>query len=214
MKHARGDYSRENIEALAETIAESDAWMIPTLVTTRNILALFDDHEGQLSRPEALYARDPLQQGVWSFIIKNLYQPIPAEHRQSIREGFEQFQLPFTAALHDRGVKLLAGTDAGLPVLVPGFALHRELEELVGVGMTPYEALKTSTTHPFAYLGEIEEAGTVQIGKRANLVLLEDNPLTDISNTRSIAGVVLQGRWLSKDRIHEGLPSPAGRSEE
>ncbi len=103
----------------------------------------------------------------------------------------------------------------GLPVLVPTFVLHRELEEeLVGVGMTPYEALKTSATHLFECLEEIDEAGTVQIGKRAKLVLLEANPLTDISNIRSVAGVVLQGRWLSKDRIQEGLPSPAGRSEE
>lgn len=80
--------------------------------------------------------------------------------------------------------------------------------------MTPSEALKTSATHLFECLEEIDVAGTAQMGKRANLVLLEDNPPTDISDTRSVAGVVLQGRWLSKDRIQEGLPSPAGRSEE
>lgn len=207
MKDAEGDYSRQNIERLADTLAESDTWIVPTLVTTRNILALFDDLEGLLARPETRYAQHPLQQGVWSFIIQNLYQPIPDEHRQAIREGFEQFQLPFTKALHDRGVKLLAGTDTGLPGLVEGFALHRELDELVGIGLTPYEALKTSTTHPYEYLGELAEAGTIQVGKRADLVLLEANPLADIANSRRIAGVMLRGHWLSKEQIENRLSS-------
>ena len=209
MKHAGGDYSRENIESLAEAIAESETWIVPTLVTSRYILALFDDLEGQLSRPEARYVQHPMQQGVRSFIVQNLYQPIPEEQRQWIRDGFEQFQLPFTKALHERGVKLLAGTDSGLPTLVAGFALHRELEEFVNIGLTPYEALRTSTTHPFEYLGELDVAGTVQVGKRADLVLLRANPLIDISNTQKIDGVMIQGRWLSGKRIEEGLASLA-----
>jgi len=100
----------------------------------------------------------------------------------------------------------MAGTDTLiLPNLLPGFALHHELEELVGVGLTPYEALRTSTTHPFEFLGELDEAGTVEVGKRADLVLLEANPLEDITNSQKIAGVMIQGRWLSKAEIQEGL---------
>ena len=207
MKHAGGDFSREMIEHLATTLADSDTWIIPTLVTSRNVLALFDDVEGQLSRSEVSYFQHPIQQGAWSFIIQNLYMPIASEQRQSIREGFEQFQLSFTKTLHDRGVKLLAGTDTGVPVLVPGFALHRELEELVRVGLTPYEALKTSTTHPIEYLGELDEAGTVEVGKRADLVLLKDNPLVDIRHSDAIAGVMLGGQWLAEEEIEEGLSS-------
>ena len=89
--------------------------------------------------------------------------------------------MPFTKALHDAGEKLLAGTDSFFPTLVPGFSLHDELKEFVDVGLTPYEALKTSTTHPFEYLGELENAGTIE-KKIANLVLLEKNPLEDISS--------------------------------
>lgn len=205
MKHAEGDFSRQNIEHLADSVAASDTWIVPTLVTTRYILALFDDPDGQLSRPEARYVQHPLQRGVRSFILQNLYEPIPDEHRRTIRAGFEQFQLPFTKALHDRGVKLLAGSDSGLPTLVGGFALHRELEELVNIGLTPYEALKTSTTHPFDYLGELDEAGTIQVGKRADLVLLDANPLTDIANSHKVKGVMLRGRWVSGDQLQEGL---------
>jgi len=76
-----------------------------------------------------------------------------------------------------------------------------------GIGLTPYEALRASTTHPFEYLGELDASGTVQVGKRADLVLLQDNPLTDIANSRKIEGVMLGGRWLSKDQIQSGLAS-------
>jgi imidazolonepropionase-like amidohydrolase len=111
-------------------------------------------------------------------------------------------------------VKLLAGTDSPVPTLVPGFTLHRELEELVAIGLSPYEALKSSTTHPFEYLGELDEAGTVEVGKQANLVLLEEDPLVDITHSRSIAGVVVRGRWLSGDEIREGMSRLAERPEE
>lgn len=89
--------------------------------------------------------------------------------------------------------------------MVPGFTLHRELEELVSAGLSPYEALRSSTTNPFEYLGEITHAGTVQQGKLANLVLLKDNPLTDIRNSRKIDGVVIRGRWISGDQIRDRL---------
>ena len=71
--------------------------------------------------------------------------------------------------------------------------------------LTPYEALRASATNPFEFLGELDDAGTVEAGKRADLVLLEANPLDNISNTQKIAGVMIQGRWLSKAEIQEGL---------
>ncbi len=87
----------------------------------------------------------------------------------------------------------------------PGFSIHYELEELVDVGLTPYEALRTATISPHEFLGELDEVGTVEKGKRADLVLLEKNPLEEISNTRKITGVMIQGRWLSQTEIQKGL---------
>ena len=203
MKHAGGDYSEERIDYFAEIIRESDTWITPTLVTTRAILALFDDPDRELARPEVRYLA-PMDLTIWSFLI-NRYQGFSVEHRASIREGFELFQQPFSKALHDAGGKLMSGTDTLLPGLVPGFALQRELEELVRVGLTPYEALRTSTSHPMEFLGELHQAGTVEIGKRANLILLQASPLKDISNIRSITGVMIQGRWYPRSYLDEGL---------
>lgn len=205
MKHAGGDFSAEQVNEYSRIIAAGDTWLVPTLVTSRSILDVFEDQQMALSRFESRYFQHPMQQGVWSFITQNLYGPIPTEQRQFIRDGFEQFQVPLIRNLNQRGVKLLAGTDTPLPSLVPGFALHRELEELVAAGLSPYEALRTSTTHPFEYLDELEGAGTVQAGRVANLVLLRENPLLDISNSGTVEGVMVRGRWVSGNQIRDTM---------
>ena len=103
----------------------------------------------------------------------------------------------------------MTGTDALIPTNIPGFSIHDELLELVEIGLTPYEALKASTTHPMEYLGELDDAGTIDIGKRADLVLLEANPLEDIRDTRQIAGVMVgscQGLpgWIDIQKVQAG----------
>jgi imidazolonepropionase-like amidohydrolase len=204
MKHAKGNYNQEQIDYFAEIIAESDTWITPTLIMKKNILAILDDLDKELVRPEVRYLH-PMALGVWSFLTTNIYLKMPPEHRTALHKGFELFEKPFTKALHDKGARLIAGTDSLVPVTVPGFSLHRELKELVDVGLTPYEALRASTTYPFEFLGEPDDAGTIEVGKRADLVLLEANPLEEITNTSKIAGMMTDGRWLSKIEIQNRL---------
>jgi len=204
MRQARGDFALERIDYFAGIIADRDAWITPTLTTTRRILAIFENLERELSRPE-IRSLHPMALGIWSYINENIYLKIPPEHQQAIKHGFESFQQPFTKALHDKGVKLMTGTDALIPINIPGFSIHEELEELVKVGLTPYEALKTSTTYPMEYLGELDDAGTIGVGKRADLVLLAANPLETITNTRTIMGVMCGGNWLNREDIDSRL---------
>ena len=98
----------------------------------------------------------------------------------------------------------MTGTDALIPTNIPGFSIHDELLEFVEIGLTPYEALKASTTHPMAYLGELDDAGTIEVGKRAELVLLEANPLENISNSSRITGVMSREMWLNREDIGRG----------
>lgn len=99
--------------------------------------------------------------------------------------------------LQDSGVKLLLGTDE-----TPWIGgLTRELQEMVFVGLTPYQALLTGTRNAAEYFGTLNERGTIAVGKQADLVLLTGNPLQDVRYTAQPAGVMLGGRWLSATEI-------------
>ena len=200
-KHTHGNYSHERIDYFAGRIANGGVWMTPTLVTTRSILELLDDPNGLRGRPESLYSRHPMQAGIWAFITDNLYRPIPPESRKRLKDDFEKFQRPLTKVFHDKGGRLMTGTDSLFPGLVPGFAVHRELQELVNVGLTPFQALRSSTTEPFEYLGEIDRAGTIEVGKYTDLVLVDEDPLKNISGASKISGVLVRGRWVGKNEI-------------
>ena len=204
-RHANGDYSPERIDYYADLMAKRGVWLTPTLVTTRAIMRVHNDFDGLMSEPENAYYHHPLQQAVWSFIANNLYKPHPAAVRQRIRDDFEKFQQPLTKAFHDKGGKLLVGTDAAFPGLVPGFALHKELLELVEVGLTPYEVLKAAATDPFEYLGEADRAGTIAVGKQTDLLLLDENPLQDVRAASKISGVLMRGRWIGAEEIRRRM---------
>lgn len=211
-KHTHGDYSAERITYFADRIADGGVWLTPTLVTTRRILDEFSDPDGLFSSPEAVYSSHPMQRDIWSF-ISNMYQDIPPEARTKLRNDFEKFQRPFTKVFHDHGGQLMTGTDSLLPRLVPGFALHQELHELVDVGLTPYEALRTSTTVPYEFLGESRQAGTIEVGKRTDLLLVEANPLEEISAASKIAGVMMRGRWIGRAEIDRRMREIARRAK-
>jgi imidazolonepropionase-like amidohydrolase len=210
-KHVDGDYSPQRIDAFADLLAKSGVWLVPTITTTRSILEQFDDAPAVLGRPEGVYYNDPLQKGVWNFVSQNLYQPIPPNHRQRLRDDYEKFQLPLVKAVYQKGGRLLAGSDTMLPGLVPGFALHRELRDLVEAGLTPYDALRTTTTNPYEYLGESDRFGTIAKGKQSDLVLVDANPLEDIAAAAKVSGVLIRGRWVGDEEIRATMKSIAGQ---
>ncbi len=214
LKHAGGKYGAERINYFADQMVARGMWMTPTLVTTRSFLRFFADADSLFAPPEAVYFRHPMHVGVWSFMTAKLYGPIPPEWRKKIGEGFEQFQRPLSKAFHEKGGKMMAGSDALMIGLFPGYALHGELRELVELGLTPYEALRTSTTTPFEYLGESDRAGTIEVGKQSDLLLVEENPLRDISAASKVAGVLIRGRWIGKEEIHQRMQRIAASFKE
>ena len=103
----------------------------------------------------------------------------------------------FTAA----GIPVLTGTDSPVPGLAPGFSLHDEFQSLASAGMTNLQVLEATTRLPAEWLGTISDRGTVEPGKRADLVLLDANPLDDIRNTRRIAAVIRDGHYLPRKEL-------------
>jgi len=120
---------------------------------------------------------------------------------QSVLRPILALELDNARQLSEAGITLLAGTDIGVPLQVPGLSLHRELERLVEAGLTPLEALQAATINPARVLGMIDSLGTVEPGKFADLVLLDANPLEDIRNTARIRGVVADGRLYRRDDL-------------
>ena len=115
-----------------------------------------------------------------------------------------EWQKKFTLLLHKQGVPLMAGSDT-YGLFLPGFSLHHELELIHDSGLSNYETLKTATTVPARYLNSFSQSGTVSEGKLANLVLLEKNPLEHIKNTKTIAGVVIKGKWFDREKLNNLL---------
>jgi imidazolonepropionase-like amidohydrolase len=103
--------------------------------------------------------------------------------------------------LHERGVPFAAGTDFGFPWITPGVSIHREMELLAAVGISPLDVLKIATSNGAEILGILDETGTIEVGKNADMVILTRNPIEDIRNTRSIETVIKNGQIYKPDDL-------------
>lgn len=118
------------------------------------------------------------------------------ENTEAQDTTFAEWALSLVGRMHVQGVPIGAGTDTPIAYALPGFSLHTELERLVEAGLTPIEALESATVRPAEFFSLSDEMGTIDAGKRADLVLLNASPLERISNTREIAIVVSKGRLV------------------
>ncbi len=148
---------------------------------------------------------------------------IPTAYLDLLRLGEEKHQLQFSGIedlavykysidrwllteLHQAGVPLLLGTDSGIMAIIPGFSIHDELRILVENGFSPYEAISAGTVNAAkvieAMVGE-GDFGTIEVGQRADLILVKNNPLEDVANIKDILGVMAAGRWFSEEELDQ-----------
>ena len=189
----------ERIDELARKTAAASTWNVPTEALFEHRVSSLTAAELQ-NRPEMRYMRKA-----------TLAQWVSAKERQENERGFSpeigaraiELRRRLILALHEAGAGLLLGSDAPQVFNVPGFSLHDELQYLVAAGLTPFAALQTGTTAVAEFLGS--NGGYILSGRDADLVLLDANPLADISNTRRIHGVMLRGRWYSGAALEKRL---------
>jgi Amidohydrolase family len=202
--------AEKRIPELAAATARAGTWVVPNLVAYRMIVEQGKDVASVLARPETRYVPPGVaadwQPGQNRYDRK--YSPEMAEH-MTWRLGLIS---KLTGALGGEGVPMMAGTDAPIPGVVPGFSLHDELKLLVATGLTPYEALRTATVNPAVFLGQPDEFGTLIVGARADLLLLDANPLSDVSNAARRAGVMVRGRWLVESELRAMLEGVSRRT--
>jgi imidazolonepropionase-like amidohydrolase len=192
-------------DAVAALAAETGTWNVPTLVVSDGIFTSRRQAESRLDGPLIRYVQ-PAVLTMWDPDNHFMLADLSDADIEALHVFFEE-GLARVTALHNAGAGILAGTDTPNPWVFPGFSLHRELEWFVEAGLSPYEALATATRSPAEFLGD-DSFGTIEVGKRADLVLLEANPLGDISATQSIVGVSIQDQWLPRielDALLEGV---------
>ena len=193
----RIDESR--IPALVEATRKAGVAQVPTQALFEHWVGL-DDPDAMRQWPEMRYV-DANTLANWVANKRKLADAATPQNRRR----FLEIRRHLLKALHDGRVRLLLGSDAPQVWNVPGFSLHRELEYLVAAGLTPYQALETGTRQIAEFYGTQAERGTIEVGKRADLVVLEGNPLEDITQTKRISLVSIGKHVLTRDELDARL---------
>lgn len=207
-------FDPERARKLVELMAKNQTWQVPTLVWERGQW-LIDDIDLRHD-PLTKYAPKAWTKRTWPMFVSSILTDMDTDPLP-VRKQFVQMELDMTLAMFRAGVPFMAGTDTAAGVhIFPGFSLHQELALFVRAGLTPMQALQTATLNPARFLGRLDDMGTVEKGKLADLVLLDANPLDDIANTRRIRSVVLAGRYFGRadlDRMLKRVAQAAAASK-
>lgn len=191
----QGSLDQSKLLALAQNSVENDLFHVATI------------HVGTQS-----------SQDISNIKMSPEYSLISDNLRNSFEDGFtqgsanseqtEENMKEVLMTLKLVGSQLLLGTDAGFGYMIPGFSIHDELAHYVDAGLSNYEALEAATVNASIFLGMESTIGTIEVGKRADLILLENNPLENISSTRDRAGMILRGNWLSEQFVVSQMNNP------
>lgn len=198
----------DKIPGIARATREAGVWNVPTQSLIEHVLAPEPGPVELAGRAEMRYVASGTRER-WievkrNFMARDDYTPERIER-------FIEVRSMLINALHEAGAGLLLGADSPQIFNVPGFAIHHELRMLVESGLTPYAALETGTVNVARFLGEEDTFGTVAEDMRADLLLLDENPLVDITAVKQRAGVMIQGRWYPGSELDAGLEQIADR---
>jgi len=196
--------SRERLAELYKTFVKNGTYLTPTLVVQRT--RVFVDEISKQPDPRRRYITTA-EQEAWKpdndMLSKYRTPAYIAYQKREYEETLKAIKLA-----QQLGVQLLAGTDVVAPYTYPGFSLHDELGLLVDAGLTPLQSLQTATVNPAQFLG-IRDLGTIAPGMKANLVLLDANPVEDIANTKKISSVIMAGTLYTRNQLDDLLNTSA-----
>ena len=186
------------LKKLAMMTKEAGAWVTPTMALWQTFMGS-ETVESLRQRPELKYMPKQMV-NQWTQQRTN-----QIANNQNPQTGLKviEFRNRLLKALSDAGAGILLGSDAPQLFSVPGYSLHREMQAMVKAGMTPYQIIESGTRKPAVYLNAEKEFGTVEVGKAADLILIDDNPLKDIGNVAKRAGVMLGGKWMTESDLRK-----------
>lgn len=196
------------IDEIVELTLEHDVYVVPTMYLWENLYGA-EDPEPFLSQPEMVYV-SAQQRDAW----RRQAAGSPRGSSEAVA-AFLGVRDRILKALADAGAPIMMGTDSPQMFNVPGFALHREIDEMADAGMSNQQILESGTVAVGRYvrehLGKNEVFGAVETGHRADLVLLSSNPLEDLDHLTDRVGVMVRGRWVPREEIDAGLEALAAK---
>jgi imidazolonepropionase-like amidohydrolase len=197
------------IDDLVRATREAGIWNTPTMDVWKTLLGTRST-DALRRRPELRYlpadtveswprqTAEITRRRFWDPVVEGMGLRRSPQETVALRDRILR-------ALHRGGAGLLLGADSPQVYSVPGFSLAHEMRAMVDAGLPAYAVLEAATRNPAAFFGQQAEFGTIEVGKRADLILVEGNPLEDIGNVHRQAGVMVRGRWLPKEEIERRL---------
>lgn len=203
-----------DIAIIVRQLAGTSGCVTPTLVAFQNVIRMTEEYPSLASltrRPEMRYV-DPALRASWR-PASNEYVTRWRGHEAELPGALAKFRRQYTwmqaltKALAEAGVPLVAGTDASVAMVIPGFSLPEEIRLLHAAGLSPAQSLVAATRDAAVCLGGGSDFGTIGVGKRADMILLASNPLNDLSALAAPIGVMVRGRWLTAAQLTQQLHS-------
>jgi imidazolonepropionase-like amidohydrolase len=197
------DYIDENkIAEVARKTVASNPFVNPTHHFMKNSFGRLRTEEEMRAQPDFKFYPAKVQATWFDFYKRNRFiNAVPIEKRTRWVELREKL----IKAIHETGGKLMAGSDTPEFLWLYGFSMHRELKALKDAGLPNYAVLAAGTRNAHEFFGTIDKVGTIEKGKRADMMLLDANPLDDISNTAKRSGVMLKGKWYEQTELNRWL---------
>lgn len=193
------DFNEVQAAHLMRLMAKHDSYWVPTLQTLKS--AAFSDDQDFLDSPLLKYIPKTRKGIWWNPDVSNNSKYNLSEEGKGVNMGLYLASKEQIKMANDLNVKIMAGTDNTDTYTFAGFSLHDELKELASSGLSNMEAIRSATIIPAEYADRAHDLGSVEIGKLADLVILNDNPLEDIRNTQKIHSVFIDGLLLDRTKI-------------
>lgn len=189
------------LDQLAGATARARAWSSPTLHIFNTAFAIGETDEAIKGRPDWNMLPPGVRDGYMRARERYWADSRKVEMTEARRRRYVDVRNRLVKAIADSGGKILAGSDTPEWLHAYGWGLHRELQALVQAGLTPYQALEAATRNPAEFLNQTAEWGTLEVGKRADFVLVSGNPLENIANTQRIEAVGFGGKLLPRSEL-------------
>jgi hypothetical protein len=201
--------------AIANELRAAGIWSVPTMLVWENLFSQSETGEQMNAREEMKYASRQARAAYVTGKNNQIQQQQSQGTTPEIAARYIALRRQALKALADAGAPLLMGTDSPQLFMVPGFALHRELGIVSQSGLTPFQMYESGSKNVARYVAEVLKQdgrfGTVAVGNRADLVLLDANPLSSVANLTKRAGVMVRGRWVPAAEIEKGLAELAAK---